>query len=83
MLCAATNVVSVSCNDQCLISTAIFKTELQEAISACRRTRLLVDKYCSLLLNQAVTIMPVCCFIKMLLDTSMITIINLFMKSTK
>ncbi|KAL0374337.1 UNVERIFIED_CONTAM: tRNA(Ile)-lysidine synthase [Sesamum radiatum] len=40
------------------LSSPIFKAELQEVISACRRTRLHVDNVCHLLLNQAVTIMP-------------------------
>ncbi|KAL8058157.1 hypothetical protein ABFX02_03G000900 [Erythranthe guttata] len=39
------------------LSSSIFKIELQATISACRRTRLLVDKFCNLLLKQAVTIM--------------------------
>lgn len=39
---------------------AIFKTELQAVISECRRTRLLVDKLCCKLINEAVTIVPVC-----------------------
>ncbi|KAK6158956.1 hypothetical protein DH2020_006270 [Rehmannia glutinosa] len=40
------------------ISSPIFKAELQAAISACRRTRVHVDKHCHLLLNNAVTVMP-------------------------
>ncbi|KAL7106504.1 hypothetical protein ACP275_07G117400 [Erythranthe tilingii] len=40
------------------LSSSIFKTELEATISACRGTRLLVDKFCNLLLKQAVTIMP-------------------------
>ncbi|KAL3532450.1 hypothetical protein ACH5RR_005971 [Cinchona calisaya] len=42
----------------CEYITAVFKDELQAVISACRRTRLHVDKVCSDLINQAVTIMP-------------------------
>ncbi|XP_022893360.1 uncharacterized protein LOC111407892 isoform X3 [Olea europaea var. sylvestris] len=40
------------------LSTSIFKTELQAVISECRRTRLLVDKLCCKLINEAVTIVP-------------------------
>ncbi|KAK4415503.1 tRNA(Ile)-lysidine synthase [Sesamum alatum] len=40
------------------LSSPVFKAELQAVISACRRTRLHVDNFCHLLLNQAVTIMP-------------------------
>lgn len=40
------------------LSTSIFKTELQAVISECRRTRLLVDKLCCKLINEAVTITP-------------------------
>ncbi|XP_020547332.1 uncharacterized protein LOC105180372 isoform X1 [Sesamum indicum] len=42
------------------LSSPVFKAELQAVISACRRTRLHVDNVCRLLLNQAVTVMPVC-----------------------
>ncbi|XP_057788518.1 uncharacterized protein LOC131005521 isoform X5 [Salvia miltiorrhiza] len=38
--------------------SSVFKAELQATISACRRTRMHVEKLCRLLLNQAVTIMP-------------------------
>lgn len=38
---------------------AIFRSELQALIAACRRTRLHVDRMCSNLMHQAVTIMPV------------------------
>ncbi|XP_016455154.1 uncharacterized protein LOC107779273 isoform X2 [Nicotiana tabacum] len=36
----------------------IFRSELQALIAACRRTRLHVDRMCSNLMHQAVTIMP-------------------------
>ncbi|KAI3443806.1 hypothetical protein Pfo_000471 [Paulownia fortunei] len=51
----ARNRIRMSLNN---LSSPIFKAELQAVISACRRTRLHVDKLCHLLLNQAVTIMP-------------------------
>nr|XP_016455160.1 PREDICTED: uncharacterized protein LOC107779281 [Nicotiana tabacum] len=41
------------------LASPIFRSELQALISACRRTRSHVDKMCSNLLHQAVTIMPV------------------------
>lgn len=40
------------------LPASIFKAELLEVISACRKTRMYVDKLCRLLVNQAVTIMP-------------------------
>ncbi|CAK9170686.1 unnamed protein product [Ilex paraguariensis] len=40
------------------LSSAIFNSELQAVISACRRTRLHVDQICRNLLNKAVTVMP-------------------------
>ena len=45
--------------DSFVTFSAIFKAELQAIISACREMRLHVDKICSNLINQAVTIMPV------------------------
>ncbi|KAL3535746.1 hypothetical protein ACH5RR_004207 [Cinchona calisaya] len=39
-------------------SNSIFMVKLQAVISACRKTRLHVDKICSNLINQAVTITP-------------------------
>lgn len=41
------------------LASPIFRSELQALIAACRRTRLHVDKICSNLMHQAVTIMPV------------------------
>ncbi|KAL1554366.1 tRNA(Ile)-lysidine synthetase [Salvia divinorum] len=38
--------------------SSVFKAELQATISACRRTRLHVERICRLLLNKAVTITP-------------------------
>ncbi|XP_073058647.1 uncharacterized protein [Primulina eburnea] len=40
------------------LPASIFKGELLEVISACRKTRIYVDKLCRCLVNQAVTIMP-------------------------
>ncbi|XP_016506151.1 uncharacterized protein LOC107823950 isoform X1 [Nicotiana tabacum] len=40
------------------LASPIFRSELQALIAACRRTRSHVDKMCSNLLHQAVTIMP-------------------------
>lgn len=40
------------------LTSPIFRSELQALIAACRRTRLHVDKICSDLMHQAVTIMP-------------------------
>ncbi|KAG5577958.1 hypothetical protein H5410_058092 [Solanum commersonii] len=40
------------------LASPIFRSELQALIAACRRTRLHVDKICSNLIDQAVTIMP-------------------------
>ncbi|OIT21678.1 trna(ile)-lysidine synthase, chloroplastic [Nicotiana attenuata] len=40
------------------LSSPIFRSELQALIAACRRTRLHVDRICSNLMHQAVTIMP-------------------------
>ncbi|KAK6137044.1 hypothetical protein DH2020_029213 [Rehmannia glutinosa] len=54
----ALHVLSFKCCYDAVISSAIFKAELLAAISACRRTRVHVDKHCHLLLNNAVTVMP-------------------------
>ncbi|XP_027068117.1 uncharacterized protein [Coffea arabica] len=51
----ARNRIRMSLNN---LSSSIFKAELQAIISACREMRLHVDKICSNLINQAVTIMP-------------------------
>ncbi|KAG8376027.1 hypothetical protein BUALT_Bualt09G0020200 [Buddleja alternifolia] len=51
----ARNRIRMSLND---LSSPIFKAELQAVISACRRTRLHVDKVCHQLRNQTVTVMP-------------------------
>ncbi|KAI3714633.1 hypothetical protein L6452_21591 [Arctium lappa] len=40
------------------LSSSIFKSELQEIISACRRTRVYVDQICHTLIHQALTVMP-------------------------
>ncbi|KAK4369494.1 hypothetical protein RND71_013286 [Anisodus tanguticus] len=40
------------------LASPIFRSELQALIAACRRTRLDVDKICSNLMHQTVTIMP-------------------------
>ncbi|CAN4119475.1 unnamed protein product [Withania somnifera] len=40
------------------LAMPIFRSELQALVAACRRTRLHVDKICSNLMHQAVTIMP-------------------------
>ncbi|KAM3398953.1 putative protein isoform X1 [Capsicum galapagoense] len=40
------------------LASPVFRSELQALIAACRRTRLHVDKICSNLMHQAVTIMP-------------------------
>lgn len=40
------------------LQSSPFKSELQAIISACRRTRLYVEKSCSNLISQATTIMP-------------------------
>lgn len=50
----ARNRIRISLNNM----SSVFKAELQATISACRRTRLHVEKLSHLLLNQAVTVMP-------------------------
>lgn len=50
----ARNRIRMSLNNM----SSVFKAELQATISACRRTRLHVEKLSHLLLNQAVTVMP-------------------------
>ncbi|XP_057545630.1 uncharacterized protein LOC130824584 isoform X2 [Amaranthus tricolor] len=40
------------------LKTCGFRSELQELIAICRRTRLYVDRMCQVMLDQAVTIMP-------------------------
>ncbi|KAG9160589.1 hypothetical protein Leryth_023997 [Lithospermum erythrorhizon] len=40
------------------VSSSVVKVELLELVSACRRIRQYVDKACSLLMHQAVSIMP-------------------------
>ncbi|XP_073154544.1 uncharacterized protein [Henckelia pumila] len=51
----ARNRIRMTLND---LPAPIFKGELLDVISACRKTRIYVDKLCRRLMDQAVTIMP-------------------------